>query len=184
MWLWSGVLGSRGRRGGLACRGCSKCPVDHVAVEFRFWGTNVLTSTPNKSVPSDPGAPDAEAGRGEMRLSFGKLFEKVPPPPPPSPLLPPPSHSPLPLFPLSSPSHPPSPFLSPPPPPNSPQGLTLGTGQCNVKHYNRYLRDLIISGRADPSWVVSHVVGIEEAPTAYRKFDQRVEGYTKVLIRF
>jgi len=42
---------------------------------------------------------------------------------------------------------------------------------------------MIISGKADPSWVVSHEVSIEEAPTAYRKFDQRVEGYTKVLVR-
>jgi len=43
---------------------------------------------------------------------------------------------------------------------------------------------MIMSGKADPSFVVSHEIGIEEAPTAYRKFDQRVEGYTKVLIRF
>ena len=58
----------------------------------------------------------------------------------------------------------------------------MGTGQCNVKKYNRYLRDMIISGRADPSFVVSHEIGIEEAPEAYKKFDKRVEGYTKVLI--
>ena len=62
------------------------------------------------------------------------------------------------------------------------KGLTLGTGQCNVKKYNRYLRDLIISGRANPSFVVSHEVGIDEAPDAYTKFDKRIEGYTKVLL--
>ncbi|KAM0801953.1 hypothetical protein BDR22DRAFT_971773 [Usnea florida] len=62
------------------------------------------------------------------------------------------------------------------------KGLTIGTGQCNVKKYNRYLRDMIISGRADPSFVVSHEIGIDEAPRAYEKFDKRVEGYTKVLI--
>ena len=28
------------------------------------------------------------------------------------------------------------------------KGLRMGTGQCNVKRYNRYLRDLIIDGRA------------------------------------
>lgn len=61
------------------------------------------------------------------------------------------------------------------------KGLTIGTGQCNVKKYNRYLRDMIISGRADPSFVVSHEIGIDEAPQAYKKFDQRIEGYTKVL---
>jgi len=62
------------------------------------------------------------------------------------------------------------------------KGLSLATGQCNVKSYNRYLRDLIISGRAKPSFVVSHEVGIDEAPVAYEKFDKRIEGYTKVLL--
>lgn len=49
------------------------------------------------------------------------------------------------------------------------KGLSLGTGQCNVKSYNRYLRDLIISGRAKPSFVISHEISIEEAPVAYKK---------------
>ncbi len=62
------------------------------------------------------------------------------------------------------------------------KGLSIGTGQCNVKHYNRQLRDMIIAGRATPSFVVSHEIDIDEAPAAYEKFDKRIEGYTKVLI--
>ena len=62
------------------------------------------------------------------------------------------------------------------------KGLRLGTGQCNVKQYNAYLRDLIIAGRAKPSFVVSHEVPLEQAPDAYQKFDKRVEGYTKVIL--
>ncbi|MCJ1281524.1 hypothetical protein MMC26_000844 [Xylographa opegraphella] len=62
------------------------------------------------------------------------------------------------------------------------KGLTFGTGQCNVKKYNRYLRDLIIAGKAKPSFVVSHDINIDDAPTAYEKFDKRIDGYTKVLI--
>lgn len=62
------------------------------------------------------------------------------------------------------------------------KGLAMGTGQCNVKHYNRYLRDLIISGKAQPSFVVSHEISIDDAPVAYEKFDKRIDGYTKVLI--
>ena len=62
------------------------------------------------------------------------------------------------------------------------KGLSIGTGQCNVKAYNRYLRDLIVSGRARPSFVVSHEIGMEDVVGAYEKFDKRVEGYTKVLI--
>ncbi|KAB2568934.1 Glutathione-independent formaldehyde dehydrogenase [Lasiodiplodia theobromae] len=92
---------------------------------------------PGLYVPADPGAPDEQSGKGQILISFGKLFEK---------------------------------------------GLSLGTGQCNVKAYNRYLRDLIISGRAKPSFVVSHEVSIDEASDAYEKFDKRINGYTKVLI--
>ncbi len=62
------------------------------------------------------------------------------------------------------------------------KGLRLGTGQCDVKRYNRRLRDLIIAGRAAPSFVVSHELPLDQAPSAYRKFDQRVEGYTKVVL--
>lgn len=62
------------------------------------------------------------------------------------------------------------------------KGLSIGTGQCNVKAYNRYLRDLIIAGRAKPSFVVSHNVSLDEAAEAYDKFDKRIDGYTKVLL--
>jgi len=63
------------------------------------------------------------------------------------------------------------------------KGLRLGTGQCNVKQYNAYLRDLIIAGRAKPSFVVSHQVPLDQAPEAYTKFDRREEGYTKVILQ-
>ena len=63
------------------------------------------------------------------------------------------------------------------------KGLRLGTGQCNVKRYNAYLRDLIVAGRAKPSFVVSHEVPLDDAPKAYQKFDKRVEGYTKVVLK-
>ncbi|KAJ3974341.1 hypothetical protein EV361DRAFT_895227 [Lentinula raphanica] len=62
------------------------------------------------------------------------------------------------------------------------KGLTLGTGQCNVKAYNRFLRDLIVSGRAKPSFVVSHNLSLDSAAEAYEKFDKRIDGYTKVLL--
>ncbi|NGO45864.1 glutathione-independent formaldehyde dehydrogenase [Streptomyces ureilyticus] len=62
------------------------------------------------------------------------------------------------------------------------KGLRLGTGQCNVKRYNRQLRDMIIEGRARPGFVVSHELSLDEAPSAYDKFDKRVEGYTKVVL--
>lgn len=62
------------------------------------------------------------------------------------------------------------------------KGQALGTGQCNVREYNRELRDMIIEGHADPSWVVSHRVALDDAPEMYEKFDNREEGVTKVLL--
>lgn len=63
------------------------------------------------------------------------------------------------------------------------KGLSLGSGQCNVKNYNRHLRDLIIVGRAKPSFIVSDRMPLNDAPTAYDKFDKRVEGCTKIILK-
>jgi glutathione-independent formaldehyde dehydrogenase len=63
------------------------------------------------------------------------------------------------------------------------KSISIGMGQCPVKKYNEFLRDLIISGRARPSFIVSHRVPLEFAPEAYQKFDLKEDGYTKVLIK-
>jgi glutathione-independent formaldehyde dehydrogenase len=63
------------------------------------------------------------------------------------------------------------------------KGQSMGTGQAPVKRYNRYLMNLIKSGRAKPSWIVSHELPLEEAPAAYQHFDARDEGWTKVVLR-
>jgi glutathione-independent formaldehyde dehydrogenase len=62
------------------------------------------------------------------------------------------------------------------------KGLQMGTGQADVKRYNRDLRDLIIAGRAEPSFVVSKRLPLEEAPEAYERFDNREPGYSKVVL--
>lgn len=62
------------------------------------------------------------------------------------------------------------------------KGLRMGTGQANVKAYNRQLRDLIAAGKARPSFLVSHEVGLDQAPEAYRRFDDREDGWTKVVL--
>jgi threonine dehydrogenase-like Zn-dependent dehydrogenase len=62
------------------------------------------------------------------------------------------------------------------------KGLTVGTGQCNVKAYNRQLRNLIRAGRARPSFIVSHELPLEDAPEGYQHFDARDPGWTKVVL--
>jgi glutathione-independent formaldehyde dehydrogenase len=61
------------------------------------------------------------------------------------------------------------------------KGHSVGTGQANVKAYNRRLRDLIATGKAQPSFIVSHQVPLDEGPDAYRHFDDRDEGWTKII---
>ncbi len=63
------------------------------------------------------------------------------------------------------------------------KGISVGTGQTPVRHYSLLLRDLIIAGRAKPSFIVSRRIPLSEAPDAYQKFDRREPGYTKVLIK-
>lgn len=63
------------------------------------------------------------------------------------------------------------------------KGQSMGTGQCPVKKYNRQLRDLIVSGKAKPSFIVSHELPLEQAPEAYEHFDKRDAGWTKVVLK-
>lgn len=62
------------------------------------------------------------------------------------------------------------------------KGISIGTGQCPVKAYNRELRDLIIHGRANPSFIVSHDLALDDAADGYARFDAREDGWTKVLL--
>jgi len=63
------------------------------------------------------------------------------------------------------------------------KGQRIGTGQANVKSYNRRLMNLIEAGRAKPSMIVSHELSLEQAPEAYEKFDKRAHGWTKVILK-
>jgi threonine dehydrogenase-like Zn-dependent dehydrogenase len=62
------------------------------------------------------------------------------------------------------------------------KGLRMGSGQANVKRYNRQLRDLIAAGRATPSFLVSHELNLDQAVEAYEHFDRREDGWTKVVL--
>ncbi|MCW2528730.1 MAG: fdh [Pseudonocardiales bacterium] len=63
------------------------------------------------------------------------------------------------------------------------KGQHIGSGQAPVKRYNRQLRDLIAAGKAEPSFIVSHELPLERAPEAYKHFDARDEGWTKVILK-
>jgi len=63
------------------------------------------------------------------------------------------------------------------------KGQKMGTGQANVKAYNRKLRDLITDNIAKPSFIISHELPLSQAPEAYKHFDARDQGWTKVVLK-
>ncbi|MEJ2890532.1 glutathione-independent formaldehyde dehydrogenase [Actinomycetospora aeridis] len=62
------------------------------------------------------------------------------------------------------------------------KGQQMGTGQAPIKRYNRHLRNLIHADKVKPSWIVSHDLPLEQAPDAYKHFDAREDGWTKVVL--
>ena len=62
------------------------------------------------------------------------------------------------------------------------KGQSIGTGQANVKRYNRQLRNLIHRDKLKPSVIVSQELALDQAAEGYKKFDDRVHGWTKVLL--
>jgi len=63
------------------------------------------------------------------------------------------------------------------------KGQKVATGQANVKSYNRKLSNLIEAGKAKPSWIISHELPLDKAPEAYKSFDERKDGWTKVVLK-
>jgi glutathione-independent formaldehyde dehydrogenase len=62
------------------------------------------------------------------------------------------------------------------------KGVRIGMGRDHDERYNARLRDLITTGQARPSKVVSHRLALDEAPDAFRRFDERRDGYLKVVL--
>jgi glutathione-independent formaldehyde dehydrogenase len=63
------------------------------------------------------------------------------------------------------------------------KGIKVGLGRTDDERYTVHLRNMIVSGRAKPSFVVSHHISFDEVEEAYRKFDQRKDGYVKVVLK-
>jgi glutathione-independent formaldehyde dehydrogenase len=61
------------------------------------------------------------------------------------------------------------------------KGVTVGFGRTHDRRYTAHLRDLIISGPARPSQVVTHHASLDQAPDMYEGFDRRVDGIVKVV---
>ncbi|MBS1805113.1 MAG: glutathione-dependent formaldehyde dehydrogenase [Acidobacteria bacterium] len=63
------------------------------------------------------------------------------------------------------------------------KGLTMKTGQTHMMRYMQPLLERIQKGDIDPSFVISHVVPIDQAPAAYRTFRDKQDDCTKVVLK-
>jgi glutathione-independent formaldehyde dehydrogenase len=61
------------------------------------------------------------------------------------------------------------------------KGVTVGFGRTHDRRYTTHLRDLIVSGRARPSRIITHHAALDQAPDMYDRFDRRVDGIVKVV---
>ena len=62
------------------------------------------------------------------------------------------------------------------------KGQSMGTGQANVKQYNRQLRNLIHQDKVHPCVIVSQELSLDQAAEGYQRFDNREDGWTKVVL--
>ncbi|TGD99310.1 zinc-dependent alcohol dehydrogenase [Methylobacterium nonmethylotrophicum] len=63
------------------------------------------------------------------------------------------------------------------------KGLTFRMGQTHVNRWTDDLLRRIEEGQIDPSFVITHTVGLEQGPEMYRTFRDKQDGCIKVMIR-
>ena len=62
------------------------------------------------------------------------------------------------------------------------RSITLRTGQCHVQRYTKPLLERIERGEIDPSYVITHRLPLNEAPSAYETFKHKQDNCVKVVL--
>lgn len=63
------------------------------------------------------------------------------------------------------------------------KGLTVRTGQTHVNRWTDDLLRRIEAGQMDPSFVITHQVGLEQGPDMYRVFRDKLDNCIKVVLK-
>jgi threonine dehydrogenase-like Zn-dependent dehydrogenase len=63
------------------------------------------------------------------------------------------------------------------------KGLTFRMGQTHVNRWSDDLLRRIEEGQIDPSFVITHTVGLEDGPEMYKTFRDKKDGCIKVMIK-
>jgi threonine dehydrogenase-like Zn-dependent dehydrogenase len=63
------------------------------------------------------------------------------------------------------------------------KGLTMKTGQCHVQRYLKPLYEHIQNGDIDPSFIITHRLGLDDAPEGYETFKHKTDECVKVVLK-
>jgi len=62
------------------------------------------------------------------------------------------------------------------------KGIHMSMGQTHMQKYLQPLLEKIEEGKIDPSFIISHRIGIEQAPEMYKVWRDKQEAVTKIVI--
>jgi len=62
------------------------------------------------------------------------------------------------------------------------KGLTVRSGQCHVQRYMQPLYERIRNGDIDPSFIITHRLKLDDAPTGYETFKHKEDECVKVVL--
>lgn len=63
------------------------------------------------------------------------------------------------------------------------KGLTIKTGQTHVQRYLEPLMQLVVDGKIDPSFLITHTAPLSEGPDLYKTFRDKKDGCIKVVLK-
>jgi threonine dehydrogenase-like Zn-dependent dehydrogenase len=63
------------------------------------------------------------------------------------------------------------------------RSLTIRTGQTHVQRYMRPLLERIQNGEIDPTFVITHILPLEQAPHGYDIFKHKLDNCEKVILK-
>ncbi|RYG95437.1 MAG: glutathione-dependent formaldehyde dehydrogenase, partial [Alphaproteobacteria bacterium] len=63
------------------------------------------------------------------------------------------------------------------------KGLELRSGQTHVQRYTKDLLRRVEEGEIDTTFLISHRLALEEAPTGYKNFRDKQNEWTKVVLK-
>jgi threonine dehydrogenase-like Zn-dependent dehydrogenase len=62
------------------------------------------------------------------------------------------------------------------------RSLTIRSGQCHVQRYMQPLLEHIEAGRIDPTFIITHRLRLDDAPTGYETFKNKEDECVKVVL--